>query len=344
MSDTPRSAFRVPPSAFQNSQSGVDRRGILRLGAAAGLAALLGRQATGAADAKTRVVAAVGRKVFADGGAPRAEAVRPLVDAAVASLLEEKRPADAWRRLVKPGDLVGIKVNCLAGERLSTRIEVVRAIADSVMDAGVPRDRIVVWDRKRDDLVRARYPVADRSGFICAGNDDAGYSERLIMQGEIGSMFSRLVTEHCSVIINVPVFKDHDLAGVSLALKSAFGAIHNPNKYHLGNLQQAIVDVNRVQCLRAKTVIHICDALFGCYNGGPKPVPRWLERFGTIYASRDPVALDATAWRKMEELRKARDLPSLVGSKREPKHIALGAENRLGTNDPAQIEVVNIEV
>jgi hypothetical protein len=201
-----------------------------------------------------------------------------------------------------------------------------------------------VWDRKLSDLTRAGYPAEGCDDFKCVGNDDRvlGYQPPLVEIGEIGSFFPRLVTDTCSVIINVPVLKDHDLAGVSVCLKSFFGAIHNPNKYHLGNLQQAIVDVNRQDDIRRKTVLHICDATFGCYNGGPTPAPKWIERVGMVYASRDPVALDQTAWQKIEELRKAKGLEPLLGSKREPKHIALAAEAKLGTNDPARIELLKV--
>ena len=322
----------------------LDRRDFLKASLAAGAA--LGALGAGTGAAKPRVVAATGKKVFADEHTLNAAETQRLVDAAVAALTGEADGQAAWRRLVKPNDVVGIKVNCLAGQRLSTRIEVVRAIAKGLQSADVRPSRIIVWDRKLDDLKRARYPLDDRADFTCVGNDHRtlGFGPPLILEGEIGSFFSRLVTRACSVIVNVPVFKDHDLAGVSVGLKSAFGAIHNPNKYHFANLHQAIADVNTVEPLRKKTVIHICDATFGCCHGGPTPAPKWLERLGMVYATHDPVALDAVAWAKIEALRKGRGLPSLVGSKREPKHIAIAAGKGLGVGDPAQVELKEIEV
>jgi len=331
-------SIRNPQSAIRN----LSRRSFLRAGLAAG-AALAGLDAR--AEGKSRVVVASSAKVLRDGQALHQAATQDLVDAAVCALAGEKDPTAAWRRFVRPNDIVGIKVSCLAGERLSTHIEVVRAIARSLARAEVRPNRIYVWDRKLDDLVRARYPVVEAADFLCVGNDhrNLGFAPPLITVGEIGSFFSRLVTDACTAIINVPVLKDHDLAGVSLALKSFFGAIHNPNKYHFANLHQAIADVNRQDDIRRKTVLHILDATIGCAHGGPTPGPRWLERLGTIYASRDPVALDATAWQKIEELRKAKGLEPLLGSKREPKHIPLAAAAKVGTNDPARIEVVKLE-
>jgi len=296
------------------------------------------------AEGKSRVVAASSAKVFGEGNALKQEAVQALVDGAICALTGEKELAAAWRRLVKPNDIVGIKASCLAGDRLSTRIEVVRAISRGLQAADLLSHRIYVWDRKLNDLTRAGYPAEGCDDFRVVGNDDPrlGFRPPIVEVGEIGSFFSRLVTDACSIIINVPVLKDHDLAGVSLALKSFFGAIHNPNKYHFANLHQAIVDVNRQEDIRRKTVVHILDATFGCCQGGPTPSPRWIERLGTVYASRDPVALDYTAWQKIEDLRKAKGLDPLLGSKREPKHVALAAEAKLGTNDPGRIELVKM--
>ncbi|MFP4055304.1 MAG: DUF362 domain-containing protein [Candidatus Brocadiia bacterium] len=326
--------------------SALGRRAFLKAGLAAGAGALTGCEAGAERAAKSRVVEAHSEKVFADGGGLDFRATRHLVDAAVARLVGETRATEAWKRLVGPDDVVGIKVNCLAGRRLSTRIEVVRAVADGVRRAGVKPERIVVWDRKLNDLVRAAYPVRDHSDFVCIGNDHRkyGYGGRLVLEGEIGSLFSRLVTRYCSVIINVPVFKDHDLAGVTLGLKSAFGAIHNPNKYHFANLHQAIVDVNKVAALRKKTVLHLCDATFGCYHGGPTPSPRYIERLGTVYAARDPVALDFCAWQRIEALRKAKGQPPLAEAERKPDHIAIGARESLGTDEPTHMELVKLEV
>lgn len=312
-----------------------------------GLAAGAALPALGlAAEGKSRVVAASSAKLFGEGNALRPDKAQELVDAAVCALAGEKDPAAAWRQFVKPNDVVGIKASCLAGERLSTHVEIVRAIAKGLQRAEVRPSRIYVWDRKLSDLTRAGFPTDPTDDFVCVGNDHRtlGFGPPLIEVGEIGSFFSKLVTEACSVIINVPVLKDHDLAGVSLALKSFFGAIHNPNKYHFGNLHQAIVDVNRQEGVRRKTVLHLLDATRGCCHGGPTPAPKWIERLGTIYASRDPVALDTTGWQKIEELRKAKGLESLLGSKREPKHIALAAGEKLGTNDPSRIEVVKVDL
>ncbi len=61
-------------------------------------------------------------------------------------------------------------------------------------------------------------------------------------------------------------------------------------------------------------------------------------------ASRDPVALDYTGWRIIERKRAEKGLPTLRELKREPVYIARAADaqHRLGTNDPASIDAVEV--
>jgi hypothetical protein len=127
-----------PQSAIRNPQSpALGRRELLKAGLAAGAGVLVPAMRSLADGDKTRVVAATSQKVFKDERTLDQAAVQGLVDKAVASLLGKDDPTEAWKRLVKPSDVVGIKVNCLAGTKLSTRIEVVRAVADGVRRAGV---------------------------------------------------------------------------------------------------------------------------------------------------------------------------------------------------------------
>jgi hypothetical protein len=62
-----------------------------------------------------------------------------------------------------------------------------------------------------------------------------------------------------------------------------------------------------------KVVLHILDGLLAQYAGGPGEwQPNYAWRHATLYASKDPVALDATALREIEKWRAQAKLPSLV--------------------------------
>ena len=99
---------------------------------------------------KSRVVLVRDRGLLDAAGAPRAEAVRRMLDQAVAALLDERDPLRAWQRLFKPSDTVGVKTN--EWNYLRTPLPLEAAIRKRIMDAGVSGKKISVRDRGiRDD-------------------------------------------------------------------------------------------------------------------------------------------------------------------------------------------------
>ena len=57
--------------------------------------------------------------------------------------------------LVKPGELVGLKVNTLGGRGISSNLQLVEAICERLQEAGIQANAIVVWDRETEELERA---------------------------------------------------------------------------------------------------------------------------------------------------------------------------------------------
>jgi hypothetical protein len=60
-----------------------------------------------------------------------------------------------------------------------------------------------------------------------------------------------------------------------------------------------------------KVVLHLMDALLAQYAGGPGFAPNYAITHATLYASRDPVALDAHALRLIDRWREPAKLPSV---------------------------------
>ncbi len=68
-----------------------------------------------------------------------------MLDEAVTTLLNEKDPIQAWKRLIKPADIVGIKSNVWLFLHTPRELEI--AIKKRIMDAGVPENNIGIRDR-----------------------------------------------------------------------------------------------------------------------------------------------------------------------------------------------------
>ena len=97
---------------------------------------------------------------------PRA---RAMVDRLVVAATGQNSVASAWRSLVEPKDVVGIKISATGGDLGSTHRAVVEAIIDGLRSAGVPLANILVWDRDADDLRTAGYlDYKGRSTLPCA--------------------------------------------------------------------------------------------------------------------------------------------------------------------------------
>ncbi len=265
------------------------------------------------------------------------------LDRAMQALHDCDSPLEAWKKVVRPGEVLGLKVNCLAGRGNSTRPELVNAVCERLQQVGI-KD-IVIWDRQNSDLESARFKIVERgSGVRCFGNDVLGFENELATFGSVGSLLSKTLTQVCDAVINLPVLKDHGIAGVTIALKSMFGAIHNPNKYHMNVGNPYVADVYMLPAIRNKVRLHISDATMAQYEGGPSFMPHWMWAYNGLLVAQDPVALDYTGWQIIEKKRAEAGMKSLKAMKREPVYIATAADAQhgLGTNDPQNIKVVEI--
>ncbi len=125
----------------------ITRRDFLKAASVAPLAGALLPKLGGAAPAqdKVRVVLIRDAAALDASGAPNGEVIQRMLDEAVAALLGEKDAVSAWKTLIRPEDVVGIKTN--TWKYVPTTREVERAIERRVMDAGVPEERISIDDR-----------------------------------------------------------------------------------------------------------------------------------------------------------------------------------------------------
>jgi len=320
----------------------------LGVGALLSSAPLLSLEGLAEAGGRTRVVVARD-PALVDGPCGKVEGGRAssMLDEAVRRLADDTDAATAWQRLFRPKDVVGIKVNCLSGPRMSTRREVVGAIVNGLRQAGVAEDHIIVWDKEDADLKRAGYTIARGRGRsvygTIGGQFSPGYEDEVRFAGEhVGSCFSRILTEQVTALVNVPVLKDHNVAGVTLGLKNWFGAIHNPNKYHDTLCDPYAAELSTHASIRRKLRLVVVDATTLQYDGGPSARPDLALGFGGLLVGTDPVAVDACGVSLIEEERKRAGLPSLEAAGRPPRHVETAGKLGLGERDLTRLDIVNI--
>ena len=127
----------------------ITRRDFLRATAVSPLAGafasnlkLLGAQSS---SSKARVVLIRDKNALAGFKKPNVEVVQRMLDKAVANLFGTNDPIGAWKQIIKPEDMVGIKSN--VWRYLPSTSEVEDLIKKRILDAGVPEENIGIDDR-----------------------------------------------------------------------------------------------------------------------------------------------------------------------------------------------------
>jgi len=94
---------------------------------------------------KSRVVLVRDAAAVGEARKINASVVQKMLDDAVMTLFLEKDPLVAWKHIVGPSDIVGVKTN--VWNALPTGPELEGAIRTRLLEAGVPADKISIKDR-----------------------------------------------------------------------------------------------------------------------------------------------------------------------------------------------------
>ncbi|MFH1195703.1 MAG: DUF362 domain-containing protein [bacterium] len=99
----------------------------------------------GQADSKTRVVLIRNKNVLDKNGTIKVEILQQMLDEAVQTLFETNDVQSAWKKIIKPEDIVGIKTN--VWQYFRTPFELEESIKKRVIEVGVAADNISINDR-----------------------------------------------------------------------------------------------------------------------------------------------------------------------------------------------------
>jgi uncharacterized protein (DUF362 family) len=304
---------------------------------------------------------------------PNPTIVRRMVDQLVCAVTGKNHPAAAWASLVKPADRVGIKVSASGGAVSGTHPAVVDAIAAGLISAGVLPSNIIVWDRNAEDLLAAGFnpksplyrlrwidpakgydtkaivtaPVLGRLiwGDTKFGDRGSGSVVDTLGTGEqlsSTSHWSKILSTEVDKVINVPSLQDSFLTGLNGALANmALSNLDNWRRFARApeHGDPYLAEIYADAMIRDKVVLTLLDALVLQYAGGPFPNPGFLLEYHTIFASRDPVAIDATAVRLLDENRALSKLPPL---EKMTRWLESAASLGLGHFEVEKIDLVRV--
>lgn len=124
----------------------ITRRDFLRVAAGTAMAAALGPAILREAQAEptAKVVLIRNAEVLGGNGQRQGEILQAMLDEAVKVLLGAKEPPEAWQKLFKSSDVVGVKSN--EWKKLPTPKELEAAIKRRLLDAGVAEKNMAIAD------------------------------------------------------------------------------------------------------------------------------------------------------------------------------------------------------
>jgi len=304
-------------------------------------------------------------------------AIDEMVTKGVLALTGVKDVRSAWRMFVDTTDIIGLKVNPVAGIQLSTSIEIVKAIIQQLEKAGIQKKNIVIWDRREFELHEVGFVGTNFPGIRIVGTeqkDSVGSfydaSGKLYSRGMIDtnwyywadveekydaetlpymtnegkySYFSKIVTQQVDKIINIPILKNAG-SSITLCLKNlAYGSVSNTGRLHKQLWSETIAEVCAFPPLRDKVVLNIVDGIKGCYNGGPAADLQFITEFKSILIGTDPVAVDRVGYdiilkKRIEEKLQKEESP------KGKLFLDLAQNLQLGIADTNKIKLEKIEL
>jgi hypothetical protein len=191
-------------------------------------------------------------------------------------------------------------------------------VAQADIHAGDPGKNFdnIYWDKCQPDFPDVKYwgaangrtPVVDPGGPVLFTSDG---SEQLKIPASY---------VEAAYIINIPVFKKHHRAGISLTAKNNFGmllpfegdasALHPGLPAPLGNMMVTNGDYSVYRCLvdlmghehvGGKTLLYLIDGIWGSTNWGHAAIKWAMEPFNnewpsSLFLSQDPVAIESVGF------------------------------------------------
>jgi hypothetical protein len=284
----------------------ISRRQFIKSASAAaiGTTLLLSGQETTAPvkSGKSRVVLVRDLNVLDENGNPKYEVVQEMLDAGIKALTDRPDPQSAWKTIIKPDDIVGIKNNRWSYLRTTAAVE--NSIKKRILEVGVKEANISI--------------------------DDLGVLQNSVFQKATALVNARPMRSHHwsgvgSLIKNYIMFIPEPIT------------IHPDSCADLASIWDLPVVKGKTR-LNVLVMFTPQFHSFGPHSFNPK----YVWKYHGLMLGFDPVAVDATGLRIIEAIRRdyfAEDRPLNPPAKHI---AVADSKYHLGTADPLKIELIKI--
>jgi hypothetical protein len=278
------------------------------------------------------------KSIVVDNRNPMILAGPQIHEAALASIIAEAvrlatgqdNTDQAWRKLLRPDDVIGLKFDEVGYEKLNTTDVFAEQLVRLLEPAGFRRDRIVLIDAP--EALAGKLKTRPRAfGWEEAETSFGSGSERLAK-----------VLGQVTALINVPFLKTDNISGIAGALRNAaLPFVRRQARYFGSGGSPFIADIAALPQIRSKLRVHIVNGLRAVFDKGPDVHPECTWPHAGILVSTDPVAVDAVALEVINTRRAEAKLPPIGDGKGRLAHVRAAAQRRLGTDDQDYIRLIS---
>jgi len=282
----------------------ISRRQFIRSASAAaiGTSLLFSGQETTAPAGRSRVVLVRDPNVLDENGNPRYAVVEEMLDTGIKALTGKPDPQSAWKTIIRPDDIVGIKNN--RWRYLRTTAEVENYFKKRILEVGVKEANIGV-----DDLGVLQNPIFQKATALINARPMRSHH-----WSGVGSLIKNYI-----MFIPEPI------------------TIHPDSCADLASIWDLPVVKGKTR-LNVLVMFTPQFHSFGPHSFNPK----YVWKYHGLMLGFDPVAVDATGLRIIEGIRReyfAEDRPLNPPAKHI---AIADTKYHLGTADPAKIELVKV--
>ncbi|MFT7622641.1 MAG: hypothetical protein ACI9WU_001816 [Myxococcota bacterium] len=290
--------------------------------------------------------------------------VKTMIHEALKAYTGAATAVEALGKYFDPKQNIAIKVNTLGSPYSAVNPEVAHELADLFQQLGSPKNKLRIFDQYQTRMRKGRYRLRRSDSHVWVHKHLGRHGKKIVYTDP--TYEKHTVEFHwdesivwADAVLNLCIPKDHDLTGVTGALKNmAFGVIEptaersankaNPGHYtvvprfHRNNADPAIAWLYSQPMIKGKVKLIMADALRVLYHGGPQDKPRYRLVHNQIWVTEDPVACDTTILNLVNGMRKDKGMVPVEealfrGKPRPPRYLKSCVKYGLGVGDASKI-------
>lgn len=279
---------------------------------------------------------------------PKPDVAKEMLTKSLTELTGKATLVEAVMQFVHKDDIVVVKVNGIAQSRFSTNKELVLPFVEAMIEGGVPAKNITMLEQWAGYFNATRITAQNLPPGVeiaAHANGNATMDDRLIPGTGTKTKFVKWITDSTAVI-NFALVKHHSICGYTGAMKNmTHGCSINPQDFHVHHASPQIALMYAQDVIKSRVRLNIADGFKIMADGGPLGKrPEFVKPHDAVYASTDPVAIDAIGWEAVEAARSEFKLKTLTDVGTEPAYIRAAADLGLGIADRAKIQLKEVTV